>query len=220
MLAGGGLGNAVLFSIGQGASRDRARRSIDFAGYKKVDRSLQGRRDRARGRRRRLVRRDEAPGFAPRAARRIATFVGNIVEAMRAYAQRQARRARRSALDDVQTASSPSAPTRMMRAVRDARHGVLTAASSSRTTAPSARINSPMQCMMKEICAQCLQQHKDPVTGEETVRVLLLQSGPEAGQRRFQQPAARLSQNGVQEKLTKLSIDRCLTQSGHRTAAV
>ena len=30
-------------------------------------------------------------------------------------------------------------------------------------------INSPMQCMMKEICAQCLQQHKDPVTGEETV---------------------------------------------------
>src|ERR1700727_2556781 len=30
-------------------------------------------------------------------------------------------------------------------------------------------INSPMQCMMKEICAQCLQQHRDPVTGEETV---------------------------------------------------
>ncbi len=30
-------------------------------------------------------------------------------------------------------------------------------------------INSPMQCMMKEICAQCLQLHKDPVTGEETV---------------------------------------------------
>ena len=29
-----------------------------------------------------------------------------------------------------------------------------------------ASINSPMQCMMKEICAQCLQPHRDPVTGE------------------------------------------------------
>ena len=30
-------------------------------------------------------------------------------------------------------------------------------------------INSPMQCMMKEICAQCLQMHQDPATGEERV---------------------------------------------------
>jgi hypothetical protein len=29
-------------------------------------------------------------------------------------------------------------------------------------------INSPMQCMMKEICAQCLQRHVDPVTGKES----------------------------------------------------
>ena len=27
-------------------------------------------------------------------------------------------------------------------------------------------INSPMQCMMKEVCAQCLQKHVDPVTGQ------------------------------------------------------
>jgi hypothetical protein len=32
-----------------------------------------------------------------------------------------------------------------------------------------ASINSPMQCMMKEICAQCLQRHKDPATGKERV---------------------------------------------------
>ena len=30
-------------------------------------------------------------------------------------------------------------------------------------------INSPMQCMMKEICAQCLQLHHDPATGNESV---------------------------------------------------
>ena len=29
-------------------------------------------------------------------------------------------------------------------------------------------INSPMQCMMKEICAQCLQRHVDPETGKES----------------------------------------------------
>ena len=30
----------------------------------------------------------------------------------------------------------------------------------------SRSINSPMQCMMKEICAQCLQPHRDPETGK------------------------------------------------------
>ncbi len=26
-----------------------------------------------------------------------------------------------------------------------------------------------MQCMMKEVCAQCLQKHVDPATGAETI---------------------------------------------------
>jgi len=30
-----------------------------------------------------------------------------------------------------------------------------------------ASITRPMQCMMKEICAQCLQLHKDPITGKK-----------------------------------------------------
>ena len=29
-------------------------------------------------------------------------------------------------------------------------------------------INSPMQCMMKEVCGQCLQPHVDPVTGKRS----------------------------------------------------
>jgi len=29
-------------------------------------------------------------------------------------------------------------------------------------------INSPMQCMLKEICAQCLQPHRDPHTGKRS----------------------------------------------------
>ena len=56
---------------------------------------------------------------------------------------------------------------RMMRAVKEARHGVLQPFLKPEHEAIGS-INSPMQCMMKEICAQCLQKHVDPVTGKET----------------------------------------------------
>ena len=56
----------------------------------------------------------------------------------------------------------------MMDAVAEARRAAL-----KRYFRPGHRaiasINSPMQCMMKEICAQCLQRHCDPATGTETV---------------------------------------------------
>ena len=59
LLVGGGLGNAVLFSIGQ-ELRANGIAVIYFAGYKKIDRPLQGRRDREGRRRRRLVLRRSA----------------------------------------------------------------------------------------------------------------------------------------------------------------
>src|SRR5258708_24775203 len=55
----------------------------------------------------------------------------------------------------------------VVRGVARARHGVLEPYLHPQHKAIGS-INSPMQCMMKEICAQCLQQHKDPKTGEET----------------------------------------------------
>ena len=55
----------------------------------------------------------------------------------------------------------------MMAAVAGARHGVLAPHLKASHVAIGS-INSPMQCMMKEICAQCLQPHKDPVTGKTT----------------------------------------------------
>ena len=54
-----------------------------------------------------------------------------------------------------------------------------------------------MQCMMKEVCAQCLQKHVDPATGEEGDRLLLLQPGPGARRVDFDNLAARLRQNTV-----------------------
>ena len=81
-------------------------------------------------------------------------------------------------------------------------------------------INSPMQCMMKEICAQCLQQHKDPKTGEETVVFSCFNQDQSLDKVDWANLRTRLQQNGVQEKHTKQWIDRCLHQIGVRGDAV
>ena len=97
----------------------------------------------------------------------------------------------------------------MMAAVTLARRGVL-----KQHLKPShvaiGSINSPMQCMMKEICAQCLQPHVDPRTGEKSYVFSCFNQDQPLDQVDFPALAQRLAQNGVQEKLTALWIDRCL----------
>jgi hypothetical protein len=73
--------------------------------------------------------------------------------------------------------------------------------------------------MMKEICAQCLQLHKNPQTGEETVVFSCFNQDQPLDQVDWNTLRTRLSQNGVQEKLTKQWIDRCLRQMGVRPEA-
>src|SRR6185369_10941790 len=81
LLAGGGLGNAVLFSIGR-ALRAAGSKVLYFAGYKKLqDRykvaDIEAAADVV------VWASDEAPGFAAQRPQDRA-FVGNIVQAMRA----------------------------------------------------------------------------------------------------------------------------------------
>jgi hypothetical protein len=71
-------------------------------------------------------------------------------------------------------------------------------------------INSPMQCMMKEICAQCLQRHVDPVTGRETVVFSCFNQDQDLDRVDWSGLNDRLNQNVVQEKLTKLWIKHSL----------
>ena len=59
-----------------------------------------------------------------------------------------------------------------------------------------------MQCMMKEVCAQCLQKHIDPRTGKETVVFSCFNQDQQLDHVDFSNLAARLRQNTVQEKLT------------------
>jgi NADPH-dependent glutamate synthase beta subunit-like oxidoreductase/NAD(P)H-flavin reductase len=210
LLVGGGLGNAVLFSIGQ-RFREKGSQVVYFAGYKKIiDRYKVEEIEKAAD----VVVWccDEAPGFTPDRMQDKA-FVGNIVEAIAAYGRGDLDEPEipLEAVDRVVAIGSDG----MMRAVAQARHGVLKPFLKKGHHAIGS-INSPMQCMMKEICAQCLQQHRDPLTGEETVVFSCFNQDQSLDHVDFSNLRTRLSQNGVQEKLTKQWIDRCLRMLGAR----
>jgi hypothetical protein len=98
----------------------------------------------------------------------------------------------------------------MMAAVTVARHGAL-APYLKKDHVAIASINSPMQCMMKEVCAQCLQKHVDPVTREEAIIFSCFNQDQEMDRVDFANLAARLRQNTVQEKLSNLWLDHLLT---------
>jgi NADPH-dependent glutamate synthase beta subunit-like oxidoreductase/NAD(P)H-flavin reductase len=210
VLAGGGLGNAVLFSIGQ-AFRKAGSKVLYFAGYKKViDRykieEIEAAADVV------VWCCDEAPGFAP-GRPQDKTTVDNIVETMRKYASGELgdQPIPFSDADRIVAIGSDG----MMNAVRLARHGVLKPYMKAGHRALGS-INSPMQCMMKEICAQCLQLHRDPVTGKETVVFSCFNQDQELDQVDFGNLRQRLRQNGTQEKIGAQWIDRSLRKLGQR----
>jgi NADPH-dependent glutamate synthase beta subunit-like oxidoreductase/NAD(P)H-flavin reductase len=209
-LVGGGLGNAVLFSIGQ-ALRGAGSRVLYFAGYKKIiDRykvaEIEAAADVV------IWCCDEAPGFvADRRGDR--SFVGNIVQAMAAYAS--GKLGEQAIAFDATDRIIAIGSDRMMAAVAAARHGVLAAHLNPHHFAIGS-INSPMQCMMKEICAQCLQPQVDPATGERSYVFSCFNQDQPLDRVDFAGLAARLTQNSVQEKLTAQWINRCLIHTGHR----
>jgi NADPH-dependent glutamate synthase beta subunit-like oxidoreductase/NAD(P)H-flavin reductase len=212
LLVGGGLGNAVLFSIAA-ALRAQGSRVLYFAGYKEIEDRYKVE-DIERAADSVVWCCDEMPGFAPGRPQDLA-FVGNIVEAIAAYGS-GALGPVAIPLSDVDRIIAIGSDG-MMNAVAEARR-----ASLERYFRPGHRaiasINSPMQCMMKEICAQCLQRHRDPASGTETVVFSCFNQDQEMDRVDFAALRRRLSQNGAQEKLTKLWIDRCLHHLGERPA--
>ncbi|HEV2098469.1 MAG TPA: FAD-dependent oxidoreductase [Stellaceae bacterium] len=210
LLVGGGLGNAVLFSIAA-ALRAQGSRVLYFAGYKAIaDRYKVEDIERAADSVVWCC--DEPPGFTPNRPQDRG-FVGNIVEAIGAYGAGDLGPVAipLHQVDRIIAIGSDG----MMKAVAEARHQRLAPYFRPEHRA-IASINSPMQCMMKEICAQCLQMHRDPVTGAETVVFSCFNQDQEMDQVDFAALHRRLSQNGAQEKLTRLWIDRCLHHLGER----
>src|SRR5262249_10124992 len=202
--------NAVLFSIGQ-AFRRAGSKVLYFAGYKRVsDRykveEIEAAADVV------VWCCDEAPGFAPSRPQDKAV-VDNIVEAMRKYAS-GALGAQPIPFNEADRLIAIGSDG-MMNAVRLARHSVLKPHLKPDHRALGS-INSPMQCMMKEICAQCLQLHKDPVTGKESVVFSCFNQDQELDRVDFACLRQRLRQNSVQEKVAALWIDRSLRRLGAR----
>src|SRR6185437_7334690 len=208
LLVGGGLGNAVLFSIGA-ALRAEGSNVLYFAGYKTIEDRYKIE-DIERAADCVVWCCDEAPGFTPGRPQDY-SFVGNIVAAIEAYGS--------GALGPVDIVDRIIAigSDGMMRAVAEARAARLAPYFRPGHRA-IASINSPMQCMMKEICAQCLQRHFDPATGTETIVFSCANQDQDLDRVDFPTLRRRLSQNGAQEKLTKLWIDRCLKHLGRRQA--
>jgi hypothetical protein len=104
----------------------------------------------------------------------------------------------------------------MMAAVARARHGIL-APYLKAAHLGIGSINSPMQCMMKEICAQCLQPQVDPATGKTRYVFSCFNQDQPLDEVDFAGLKARLGQNTLQEKLTAKWIDRALVAVGART---
>ncbi len=156
LLAGGGLGNAVLFSIAK-ALKAQGNRVIYFAGYKNgadlfKREEIEAATDQV------IWATDTGDAIAPHRPQD-AHFRGNIVQAMVAYADGQLG-AQAVPLEDV-TRIIAIGSDRMMNAALIARHGALQPHLNPKHVGIG-RINSPVQCMMKEVCGQVLQAHVHP----------------------------------------------------------
>jgi len=207
VLCGGGLGNAVLFSISK-ALRANGCRVVYFAGYKHAQDVFK--RDEIEESTDVVVWSTDAGGAPQPRRQQDRAFSGNIVQAMMAYATGKL--------------GSPEVPftnvrriiaigsDRMMAAVARARHEVL-APLLPPDHVGIASINSPMQCMMKEICAQCLQKHRDPQTGKESIVFTCFDQDQPMDRIDWENLRARLRSNSLQEKLSALWLDRLLATS-------
>jgi NADPH-dependent glutamate synthase beta subunit-like oxidoreductase/NAD(P)H-flavin reductase len=217
LLLGGGLGNAVLFSIGK-ALRAAGNRVIYFAGYKfaqdrfKVE-DVEAAADIV------VWSVDKGEGVTAITPTRPQdkTFIGNILESMLAYARGDLGEQPIS-LGDVDHLIVIGSD-RMMAAVKSARFDVLKPYLNKAHHAIGS-INSPMQCMMKGICAQCLCKHIDADTGKEYFVYSCYNQDQDLDKVDFPHLNARLRQNSVQEKLSDLWLDYLLEKQGMAEAGV
>jgi NADPH-dependent glutamate synthase beta subunit-like oxidoreductase/NAD(P)H-flavin reductase len=207
LLAGGGLGNAVLFSIAK-AFKANGCKVIYFAGYRNgadlfKREEIESETDQV------IWATDLGDAIEPSRPQDV-HFRGNIVQAMIAYAEGRLGEPRVPLADVTRIIAIGS--DRMMNAVRLARHGALAPYLNPKHVGIGS-INSPMQCMMKEVCAQCLQRHVDPVTGKEEFIFSCYNQDQDLDRVDFANLQARLRQNSVQEKISTLWFEHLLDKA-------
>lgn len=199
MLVGGGLGNAVLFSIGK-AMRANGCKVVYFAGYKKAadrfkTKDIEAAADTV------VWCCDEVELSKDRASDY--SFKGNILECIKAYGDISATDIKINDVNHIIAIGSD----KMMAAVAYARHNNLKYLFKEGHIAIGS-INSPMQCMMKEICGQCIQRHVDPKTGEESYVYSCFNQDQDLDCVDFEHLDLRLKQNSLQEKASAALINK------------
>jgi NADPH-dependent glutamate synthase beta subunit-like oxidoreductase/NAD(P)H-flavin reductase len=217
LLCGGGLGNAVLFSIAR-AFKAMGSKVLYFAGYR-LGEDLFKQDDIERWTDQVIWCTDAGAAIEPRRPQD-GHFRGNIVQAMVAFGKGELplKNGAAAAQSGKTVKLSESkriiaiGSDRMMGAVREARHTVLRPLLDPRHLAIGS-INSPMQCMMKEVCAQCLQRHRDPETGKESVVFSCFNQDQPLDQVDFGHLRERLRANSMQEKLSNAWLDHLLVKN-------
>ena len=193
ILIGGGLGNAVLFSIGK-ALLERGCYVLYFAGYKKQE-DLFKINEIEKAASEIIWCCDESKLDFPNNK----SFHGNMIEALKNYDNKLSKKIKLKEFDRMIVIGSDS----MMKAVSFAVKKDLKDLFNPNIKA-FASINSPMQCMMKEICAQCLQKHTDPVTNEVNYVYSCFNQDQNLKHVDFDHLSCRLKQNSLLEKITNL----------------
>ncbi len=206
LLAGGGLGNAVLFSIAR-ALRASDNKVLYFAGFKKGEDLFK--REDVEAATDQVIWTTDAGAEIPPSRPQDAHFRGNIVQAMLAFAKDELgpQVVPLKSVDRIIAIGSD----RMMAAIKLARLTTLEPYLKEDHLA-IASINSPMQCMMKEVCAQCLQRHVDPKTGKESIIFTCFNQDQQMDRVDFPNLSARLRQNTVKEKLAALWFDKLMAE--------
>jgi NAD(P)H-flavin reductase/NADPH-dependent glutamate synthase beta subunit-like oxidoreductase len=207
LLAGGGLGNAVLFSIAK-AMRENGNKVIYFAGYKNGADLFK--REEIENATDKVVWATDFGSEIEPSRPQDAHFRGNIVQAMIAYAKGELGD-RKVDLKDVDRIIAIGSD-RMMNGVKEARYNDLQPFLKTQHTAIGS-INSPMQCMMKEVCAQCLQRHVNPHTGEEFFVFSCFNQDQNLDFVDFKNLNDRLRANSIQEKLSNMWLDKIFREN-------
>ncbi|MBI1804243.1 MAG: FAD-dependent oxidoreductase [Ignavibacteria bacterium] len=196
LLLGGGLGNAVLFSIAK-AFKGKKSKVIYFAGYRKAEDLFK--REEIEAATDVVVYSVDQGESIPTRRPQDKSFVGNIVQAMVAYASGGLGETAIPLRDAHRLIAIGS--DRMMAAVADARHTVLQPHLNDRHIG-IASINSSMQCMMKAVCAQCLQRHVIPGTNEEVFVFSCVNQDQKMDEVDFTNLNRRLKVNSLMEKIS------------------
>jgi len=197
VLLGGGLGNAVLFSIAK-ACKEAGSKVLYFAGYKNGEDLFK--RDEVEAATNQVIFSTDMGNFIETHRPQDTHFRGNIVQAMIAYSNGEFG----EKLFPLQQANHLIAigSDRMMAAVKAARHDPALLQPHLGEHVAVASINSPMQCMMKKVCAQCLQRHVNPETGKEEFVFSCFNQDQNMDDVDFEFLNSRLRQNTVLEKLS------------------